>query len=179
MFAKKSAKESQVQVTKTEFLLFNAKDIGASLKEVAVDVIKREGENIESRWYHSPKDADLFFWRNDRGSIIKQQVTYYGQLTEWSLIEGLRTGLLIEDETSQKISSSPLIRYDSRPQLQAVAQSIEIVENITSLSLDDRAKIIQNFAASPIGIPNQQAATDESSVWQHLVNKVGHLFKKK
>ncbi|OFZ18135.1 MAG: hypothetical protein A2Z20_06225 [Bdellovibrionales bacterium RBG_16_40_8] len=130
---------------KYSIIIFNAKEIGLSLKEVAVEVIKSESSEIESRWFHSKKDADLFIWKDKNKNIIKQQVTFFGQLIEWNIAEGLRTGLLIEDEISQKMGSSPLIKFDVKPQKPAVDQGVDIVEHVPGLSNDEKIRIIENF----------------------------------
>jgi hypothetical protein len=129
---------------------FNAKDLGQSLREVAVDVIRRDDKDIESRWFHSNKDADLFIWSDEKKNILKQQVTFYGQVVEWNVVEGLRTGLLIEDETSQGMSASPLIRYDISPQKHTIEQSIDIVGHIGGLSSLDKSQVIINFTKASI-----------------------------
>lgn len=129
--------------------MFNAKEIGSSLQEVAAELIKREDQNIESRWFHSNKDADLFIWRDQLKNVIKQQVTYFGQLVEWNVLEGVRTGMLIEDETSQQISASPIIQYDLMPQQHAVSQCIELLGYVPGLTEDDKSQLIHNYMQSP------------------------------
>lgn len=134
------------QVNKKENIrFFNAKNLGGTLQEVAVDILKCNGQDIESRWFHSKNDADLFIWNDYRKNILKQQVIYYGQVIEWNLIEGLRTGVLIEDENSQQMGSSPLIQYDLTPQRHAVTQSVELIGCIPGLSNEVKTQIIYNF----------------------------------
>lgn len=130
-------------------MVFNAKDLGNSLEEVAVEVIKSEGHDIESRWFHSRKDADFFIWCDYRKNIVKQQVTYYGQVIEWNIIEGLRTGFLIEDEKSQKMGSSPIVQYDLVLQPHAVAQGVEVIHHILGLSEEIKNQVIYNFTQAP------------------------------
>jgi hypothetical protein len=145
-----SEKEGQPPTSELEGVkIFNAKELGRSLREVAVEVLQKEDHNIESHWYHSAKDADMFIWKDQHKNIIKQQVTFYGQLIEWNVLEGVRTGLLIEDEVSQKIGSSPLIRYDSVPQQHGIEQGVDIVSHVQGLTQSDKLKIIENFIQSP------------------------------
>lgn len=129
--------------------MFNAKELGRSLREVAVDVMQKENRNIESHWFHSNKDADMFIWKDENKNIIKQQVTFYGQLIEWNVLEGVRTGLLIEDEASQKMGSSPLIRYDHMPQQHGIEQGVDIISHVQGISDSDKLQIIENFTKSP------------------------------
>ena len=142
-----SAKESPPD-NKFIAKLFDAKEIGSSLSAVAVEMIQSEGREIESHWFHSKKDADLFFWKDKDKNIIKQQVVFYGQLIEWNIVEGLRTGLLIEDETSQKMGSSPLIRFDDVPQKLTIHQGVRIISHVTTLKPDDKNLLIDNFTKS-------------------------------
>jgi hypothetical protein len=128
--------------------MFNAREIGGSLTEVAIDLIKSEDRDIESRWYHSPHDADLFYWRDDQKNIIKQQVSFLGQLLEWNVVEGVRTGLLIESAQGTDMSS-PIIRFDSSPQQKTLEQGLEILVNITSMDDEVKQRIMHNFVRAP------------------------------
>ncbi len=129
---------------------FNAREIGRTLTEVAVDLIRSEDRNIESRWFHSPHDADLFFWRDDQKNIIKQQVTFFGQLIEWNVVEGLRTGVVVEEEGSdQKTKGSPVIRFDLDPQKHTLEQGLDIIAHTAALSEDDKRRILNNFVNGP------------------------------
>ncbi len=129
--------------------LFRAKDIAHSLAEVAVDLIKSEDRNIESRWFHSPMDADLFFWRDDQKNIIKQQMTFYGQLVEWNVVEGVRTGVIIEDEGRAQRGGTPMIRFDTQLQKHTVDQGVSIIENMTVLRPEDKSLLLSNFVRGP------------------------------
>lgn len=128
--------------------VFNAKILGSSLQEVAVEFIKSEGLEIESRWFHSKKDADFFIWSDHRKNIVKQQVTYYGQVIEWNIIDGLRTGVLVEDEKSQQMGSSPIIQYDLTPQFHTVTQCIQLIHFIPNLLDTTKSQVIYNFTQS-------------------------------
>lgn len=129
--------------------IFNARELGESLKEVAFELIQSEGLDIESRWYHGSKDVDLFIWKDSNKKIIRQQMTFYGQLVEWSAHEGLRTGYIIEDETSQMMSGSPLIHYDPAPQRQTLDQGLDILGHTSCLNSQDKLQIFHCFIKSP------------------------------
>src|SRR4051812_41729358 len=81
-------------------ILFDAEQIGKSLREVAVDVIETEGSTILSRWFHSKHDVELFLWTDAENNVIKHQVTFYGQAVEWNVFEGVKTGVIVEHENS-------------------------------------------------------------------------------
>lgn len=151
-----SGNENQ-QTIKLAVRLFDAKEVGRSLTEVAVDIVKNEDKEVESRWFHSSKDADFFIWKDHNKNIIKQQLSFCGQLMEWNIIEGIRTGYIIEDASekaaesvSKKVKSSALIRYDAKLQRQTAEQCIDIVGHIPGLKDQDKIQIINNFTNSPV-----------------------------
>jgi hypothetical protein len=137
------------QASKLSAYFFDARELGQSLKEVATDIIIKEDKEIQSHWYHSKKDADLFIWKDHKHNIIKQQISFYGQLMEWNIIEGVRTGLVIEDEAT-KLNGCALIQYDIDLQMQTARQGIDIVGHIPGLNNQDKIDVINNFITSPI-----------------------------
>ena len=63
-------------------IFFSGKTIGKSLKEVAVDFIETDSQNVVSRWYHGTQSTDLFTWVDREHNIIKQQLSFNGQIVE-------------------------------------------------------------------------------------------------
>jgi len=124
--------------------MFNAREIGRTLTEVAVEHLKREGRDIESRWFHSPHDADVFYWRDEQKNIIKQQISFLGQLLEWNMTEGLRTGVVIESARAADMDAS-LVHFDPIPQRKTVEQGLEILDHMTTLDVETKRRIIRNF----------------------------------
>lgn len=125
---------------------FNPQEIGRSLKEVAVDIIQTESQNVVSRWFHSGQEADLFIWIDEKQNVIKQQVSFYGQIVEWNILEGVRTGFLLEEETKEKgVKGSEIIQYDDAPQLRSLNQAIEVLRHVEALSDQDRNSLLDNF----------------------------------
>ena len=185
----KKSKKKKVQenrpVSSEIVRVFNAKEIGASLKEVAVEITQSDGQNIESRWFHSQNDADVFIWKDQNKKLIKHQVTFLGQVVEWDVFDGLKTGVIIDDESSDKTSGSPLIKFDAELQPQTVWQGIEIMQEMTALKPDDRREIIDCYALIP-GIENVFTdATLRSELkvgpLTSLINKIANslgLFRK-
>lgn len=124
---------------------FDPVDLGRSLREVATDVIATTHHDVISRWLHSPKDADLFLWfERESNALIKQQVSFYGQVVEWNCVEGLRTGLVIESETG-RVKASETVRFDQRAQPGPVRQALQLVAQVTALPESERAMIIARF----------------------------------
>ena len=132
-------------------LFFNAQDIGESLEEVAVDVIKKESQNVTSRWLHSAKEADLFIWLDERENIIKQQISFCGQVVEWNILEGVKTGVVLEDENhSGGVEGSEIVRFDEDPQLASVKQAVEVLRHVLALTEEDRKLLLANFNKGPV-----------------------------
>lgn len=130
---------------------FNASDLGKTFREVSVDVIRTESQDIVNRWYHSAKDADLFVWMDSQQNIIKQQLSFYGQVIEWNVIEGVRTGCVLETEDpvfADKRRRSDIIQFDQKPQASSLSQALELLRNITVLKDDERKLLMNNFSSS-------------------------------
>lgn len=127
--------------------LFNAQEIAKSLKEVAVDIIQTEHHEVVSRWFHSNKDADLFIWLDESTRIIKQQITFCGQVVEWNAVQGVRTGFVFEDETRPQQNSTEIIRFDGAPIKAAIHQAVEILNSMTQLEHTERQVLVENFSS--------------------------------
>lgn len=127
-------------------LFFNAQEIGQSLHEVAADILQVEGRDILSRWYHSPKDADIFIWLDEKQNIIKQQVSFCGQVVEWNVVEGLKTGYVLEDETQGKgHEGGEVIHFDDQIQEASLEQAVALVEHALALPQEDRELLVKNY----------------------------------
>ena len=133
---------------------FSGKSIGKNLREVAVDTIKTESEDVVSRWYHAPS-TDLFTWVDRGNNIIKQQLHYNGQVVEWNCLEGLKTGVVIEADMGIKPTynaegrmeparTSETIKFDNRPMVPCVDLALEILVNCQE-DVVARKQIISNF----------------------------------
>lgn len=134
--------------------LFNPHEIAKSLKEVAVDIIQTEHHKVVSRWFHSNKDADLFIWLDESTRIIKQQITFCGQVVDWNAVEGVRTGFVFEDETIEKKpgqTGSDIIRYDNKPIKASILQAIEILTKMNQLDEGERQSLVSNFSSGAAG----------------------------
>ncbi len=126
---------------------FNPSDLGQSLKEVSAEVMKAGEKNILSRWFHSAKEVDLFIWTDPDHNILKQQLSFFGQVVEWNVIEGLKTGLIVEEEAQGRphASGTEIVRFDSKPQKTPVEQAIELLNHITALKERERQALLGNF----------------------------------
>lgn len=172
---------------------FNPEELGKSLKEVAVDVIKTNSKDVISRWFHSAKDADLFIWLDDNKNILKQQLSYYGQVVEWNVVEGVKTGHIVEEEDNDRQApSSEILNFDQTPQSTNIEQALRLLECITALGEDERRLLSANFRklGSSQNMPPEEfiarfgsylqrphASGGNSSWWKRLVAHVSRWFK--
>lgn len=132
---------------------FDSAALGRSLKEVAQEVLPKGQMNIVSRWFHGSKECDLFIWSDLEGNILKQQLSVFGQIIEWNVIEGLKTGLVIEEEgdDQQAIEGSEVVRFDERPQLKPVEQALDLLRHMTVLNDLERQRLVRNFSDPKAG----------------------------
>lgn len=130
--------------------LFDPIELGNTLKEVATDLIHTStNQDVTSRWFHSVQDADLFIWLDDHQCVIKQQLSFYGTVVEWNAVEGLKTGLVIEEErdgVERHRTDSELIQFDQQPQKNTVVQAMELIKHVVSLTPHERGLLMNNFA---------------------------------
>ena len=131
-------------------LFFNPEDIGHSLEEVSVDVIQTESQKVTSRWLHSAKEADLFIWFDEKQNIIKQQMSFCGQVVEWNILEGVKTGVILEEEEQPGVDASEMIRFDESPQNTSIGQAIEVLRHVLALTEEDRQLLLENFKKAPV-----------------------------
>jgi hypothetical protein len=170
---------------------FNPEDLGQSLKEVAMEMIKTSRRDVVNRWFHSNKDADLFIWSDLKGNILKQQLTYYGQIIEWNIIEGVKTGHTVFVEGRSQEQGSEFISFDEKPQKTSIEQAVKLLSFITALQEVERqtlgdnflkvgqsqnmpeAKLIARFGEF-LGSPITQTPR---GAWKRLVERVSSWFK--
>jgi hypothetical protein len=128
-------KENQPVSEKTGAYFFNGRGIGRKLKEVTVDLIKTDNDDVISRWFHSEPGTDLFTWTDHKHNIIKQQISFNGQVVEWNCLEGIKTGVVIESDLSPtqeqyaeiENKSSETIQFDPKPQGRSIDLALEIL----------------------------------------------------
>lgn len=156
---------------------FSGKNIGKNLKEVSVDLVKTETEDVVSRWYHAPS-TDLFTWTDRGHNIIKQQLHFNGQVVEWNCLEGIKTGLVIEADLGlkptynaegklEKDRVSQSIKFDRDPMNNCVELALEIIENV-EFEKPVQAQLLSNFR-------NPQSITSMDP--QHFLDRFGMALK--
>jgi len=156
------------QPNKVEVTFLNPRELGETLQKVASNFLDGEKSAYESHWYHSNKDADFFYWLDKNQSIVKQQLIFCGQLIEWSKADGLRTGLVIEDEVNQSMGNSPMVHFDQKPQSATIEQGCEILRHVPNLPL--QTEILLRFF---------QAREKPASSIYLLLKRLGDWLRKK
>ena len=123
--------------------------IGETLQEVSAEVLETESEPLMTRWFHSDQDVDVFYWVDSRSNVIKQQVSLFGQVVEWNILEGVRTGLRIEVEESGKTEAVTGMHYDQAPLKYAIGQAIGLLSHAHRIHEKDRNALVANFEQNP------------------------------
>jgi hypothetical protein len=186
---------SEQRITGTHF--FSGKSIGKSLKEVAVDMIKTESDNLISRWFHSDMDTDLFTWVDQGQNIIKQQISFNGQVVEWNCLEGIKTGVVVESDMNpvpqdeaQPKHNSETIMFDANPQPKSVGLALEILQYM-EVDAGFHQQLVGNFkdpqniqTMSPklfverFGLSLKNYNRQDQGFWDNLKKRLQTIFKK-
>lgn len=175
---------------------FDGRLLGASLKEISVDTLNVGSRTVVSKWFHGEKGADLYTWIDETRTVIKQQLSFYGQIVEWNCLDGLKTGMTLEEDTplpKNEAADSPLslsIKFDSQPQEFFVEQALEILKFI---KIDERVKseLVLNFQ-TPKSIKSMDPESfvkrfgpgmltkpkSSESIWEQLKTNLKSLFPK-
>lgn len=130
--------------------------VGASLVEVGIDYQEIETREVETRWFRDPiSETEVFVWMNKNRKMIKQQVLVMGLLTEWNILDGVRTGVILESELSAKdlaqsgltpdSTASESIHFDKKPQARTLDISISILKNMTCVEPELKELMLRQF----------------------------------
>lgn len=128
---------------------YSAKDLGASLKKVASDIVTTDSQSVTSRWYHSDQDVDLYVWMDEQENVIKQRVQLCGQIVEWNVLDGIRTGLVAEEENGIGLYGDGVFKFDEAPLEASVWQATDLIKYVQVMEAPLRSKLIENFVESP------------------------------
>jgi hypothetical protein len=154
-------------------LPLDAKFLGESLSPISTELILSAGHNLEEFWFHSPRNLDLFIWRDEQQVIIKQQLCFMGVLAEWNIVEGSKTGVVQEEEGSQRISGSSLLEYDAKTNPVTLEQASQICHHIRGLDESLKKDVIDNW------LGRRPSYTNPSPSQPDWLVKVWRWFKKR
>lgn len=178
---------------KTIPIYFDPVKVGASLKEVGIDYQEIESREIETRWFRdSQSETDVFVWMNKDKKMIKQQVSVMGLLTEWNLLDGVRTGVIMESEMSAHElmqngltpgdTASEVIHFDKKVQQRTLGMAISILKSMTCLEAELMDKMLKNFNQGvpfpDVKLPESLQKIPQNSLWLRVKGFISSCFKK-
>jgi len=148
----------------------NPQRLGQKFKEIDVSFLGTGEERVATRWYHGD-DADLYLWIDHRSNIVKQQVTFFGQVVEWNIIDSLRTGMVLEEEVGGETQKpSEKVVYDKIFSSSSVKTAEEIIINVGILDDVLKKEVIKNF---------REPSTFSQMTAEQVVEKYGFTAKQK
>lgn len=157
--------------------------LAKSLSKKQMDQIKMSNnQTVFCHWYHSDEDADIVMWIDEKQNIIKQQVSVFGQFVEWDLLHGIRTGVLVEEGTDEKVSQIN-IKYDEKKQNSALNNAMTLLEGTVAIKDNYLEQLLVNITLNPTfdnqsskdlvtkyGQHNPKKQTEKASFFTKLLN---------
>ena len=119
---------------------YNSATVAKIIHEVAVDSVKTSTGLLMSRWYQAGQVASLNLWTTPDGKVVRQKLELLGQLVIWDKENGLRTGLLVDDERIGERA-----HYDPTPNLWALKWAYEIITMTEGVPEPFKKQILKNW----------------------------------
>lgn len=131
---------------------FDPEKLGQSLVELDQHPLSHAEGEFFCKWLGSRYEVNIILWYDQNDTMFRQQVVFWGQTVEWSIIQGCMTGILIEEEVQDQRQSQVRmqIRFDSKPNPIAVQGAIAIIEAAAPLVRNEKDRLIRNFRESPV-----------------------------
>lgn len=129
--------------------LLSPQKIGEGLHEISAELVETGAEPLMTRWFRSEPETDVLYWIDSRKNVIKQQISFYGQVVEWNIIEGIRTGVKVEVEVSGQENPLEGLHYDTAPMRFAVGQAIRVLNSARQIHENERLMLVANFEKNP------------------------------
>src|SRR5690606_33542894 len=128
-----------------------------------------DSREIQTRWFRdASSETDVFVWFGQNRQIIKQQVSMMGLIAEWNIVEGVRTGMILESEISARDlqmsgltpdnTASEVIHFDSSVQQRTLSMAISIIKSSKTIGQDLVQMLLKNFGQA---IPFEKKFIDE------------------
>jgi hypothetical protein len=178
---------SKNDTPKSTPILLDPAKVGASLKEVGVDYQEIESKQVETRWFRDKiSETDIFVWMSKDRKMIKQQVSVMGLLTEWNILDGVRTGVVLESELSAQDlmqsgltpddTASEVIHFDKDPQQRTLDISISILKNMTCVEPELKELMLRQFNQG-VGFSRGSSQIESKDFWRlPLLTRVKNFF---
>ncbi|MGE3974795.1 MAG: hypothetical protein AB7F59_09750 [Bdellovibrionales bacterium] len=174
-------------VEKMEPVFFSPQKVAESFCEVDMNFKGAGTEKVVTRWLHAAEGSDLYIWTDSRGEIVKQQVVLQGLTIEWNILDGLRTGIVLEEElTDAQDKPSERVIWDKTASQATVHLAMTLLPFVKVLEDSVRLKLIHNFQ-SPSSISRMPAEevvrrfgipTHEASHWTSFWAKLQKFLRK-
>jgi hypothetical protein len=119
--------------------------LGAQLLEVDINFAGNGMSKVTSKWYHGNVDADVFVWVDHRENIIKQQINISGDVVEWNILDGLRSGVVIEQEI-KAAQLSEAVLFDQTLNDFSVKMAIRLINRVPNIDSPTKEIIIANLS---------------------------------
>ncbi len=169
--------------------------VGAALVEVGVDFQKIDSREIQTRWFRDAlSETDVFVWVGQNKKILKQQVSMMGLIAEWNIMDGVKTGMIMESEISAKDlqesgltpddTASEVIRFDEKVQPRTLGIAISIIENSKTIEPVLIDYMLKNFRQhSLLGkmshfTESKRSQSSKSSLWLRAKTFILSCFRK-
>lgn len=131
-------------------LPFDPVTLGESLRSISSDVLKTESHDLVSQWYQSRYDLNLFIWKDENGTIIRQQLSFFGLVADWNIIEGVKTGAVVDGDRPDAVDASTVIKLDAKPNPIILEQAREITSRVAAMPDVDRGQCEINWYSSKV-----------------------------
>jgi hypothetical protein len=125
-------------------VFYDLEVLAKSLKLASIDIINTSKSDIESHWYRSAGPVDLFYWK-DKNRIVKHQINLYGQVVEWNIFDGLKTGFVRDEDMAEEIESHEVVQFDNIPNPHVLKKATEFIDLATGIEADVRQKMAEHY----------------------------------
>ncbi|CAN5563875.1 hypothetical protein BH10BDE1_BH10BDE1_29290 [soil metagenome] len=151
---------------------------GQTLTEKAVDVHVVDGEEMIARWFLSPNECDLMIWFRSTGELSRFQLNAAGQITDWCVVEGLQTGLIVEIEFAApsvkptagrqpraEVQYAETIQFDATLNIEAVRTARELISNASAVSKPAQLAMIEILGRNWPRVSKPRANASRTRFW--------------
>ncbi len=118
--------------------------LGQGLHEVEISFKGSGTGKITTRWFRGKEAADAFLWNDHRDNVIKLQVMISGVVVEWNVLDGLRTGVVIEQELKDE-QASESVQFDGSINHMSVQMAIRLVQRVPAMDEDTKSIFVEHL----------------------------------
>lgn len=90
--------------------------LGQQLREIDPRFVAPDRRGNQVRWWQGGPTCDLFVWHDTSGTFVAAQLFFMGQVVEWSMEHGIRTGSVsIAPRGGHGYAAAELFNFKSPP----------------------------------------------------------------